>query len=153
MRSDLQSLSVGDLNLSKYFIAKKPQLLTKSACRIQCDRDRPDPPQASKFTALPKIIPIDWFEPEYWNKLTVGERAEYMARGIKVALPLAEHCQTWDQCREWKRLGKAEFMQKYGNAVLAQYEMPTEEDIEQYQLLQKDDTDSDEEDDDDEMEE
>jgi len=83
----------------------------------------------------------------------VGEHAEYMARGIEVALPLPEHCQTWDQCREWKRLGKAEFMQKYGNAVLAQYEMPTAEDIERYQLLQKDDTDSDEEDDDDEMEE
>jgi len=153
MKSDLQSLSVGDLNLSKYFIVKKPQLLTKSACRIQRDCDRPDPPQASKFTALPKIIPIDWFKPEYWNKLTVGERAEYMAHGIKVALPLAEHCQTWDQCHKWKHLGKAEFMQKYGNAMLAQYEMPTEEDIEWYQLLKKDDTDSDEEDDNDEMEE
>ena len=44
-------------------------------------------------------------------------------------------------------------MQKYGNAVLVQYEMPTEEDIERYQLLKKDDTDLDEEDDDDEMEE
>lgn len=99
-RSNLQLLSIRDLNLSKYFIAKKLQLLTKSACRIQHDHDRPDPPQASKFMALPKIISIDWFEPEYWNKLMVGEHAEYMACGIQVVLLLPEHCQTWDQCHE-----------------------------------------------------
>jgi hypothetical protein len=86
-------------------------------------------------------VPIDWFQPEYWNALTVGERADFMTGGIKVALPLAEHCDTWEKCREWKNLPEEQFMEKYGNVVLAQYEMPTDEEIEQFKrwMATKDD--------------
>lgn len=91
------------------------------------------PLQSSTLTALPTHVPIDWFTPSFWNhELTVRERLNYMGQGpVSVALPLEEHCQTWEDCARWKNLSEDEFMASYGNAVLAQYNLPTEEERQQ----------------------
>ena len=81
---------------------------------------------------MPKFIPIDQFDPGYWNTiLTVHERLDYIEHGIHIGLPLTEHCQTWEQCSLWKILPEEEFMERYGDEVLEQYKMPTKEEIEQ----------------------
>ena len=38
---------------------------------------------------------------------------------------------TWSACVAWKNLPVKEFMEKYGNDVLTQYMLPTEEELEQ----------------------
>jgi hypothetical protein len=89
-------------------------------------------PKVSELMTLPKQVPIDWFDPIYWNiHLTVRERAHYVWDGAYIALPNAELCASWMECAKWKNLSTKEFMEKYGNAVLAEYNLPTEEEIEQ----------------------
>lgn len=90
-------------------------------------------PKQSKLLALPKAVPIDWFDPIYWNEhLTLCERANYTQDGNLVALPRdPELYSTWSACAAWKNLPVKEFMEKYGNDVLAQYKLPTEEELEQ----------------------
>ena len=95
---------------------------------------------------MPESVPIDWFEPEAWNNFTVRERVEYTAGGIIVGLPLEKYCDTLAKCAEWKNLPEKEFMEKYGNDVLAQYHMPTEAEITQlleYEGGEEDDEDID----------
>lgn len=38
---------------------------------------------------------------------------------------------TWSACVAWKNLLEKEFMEKYGNDVLTQYKLPTEEELKQ----------------------
>ena len=60
------------------------------------------------------------------------ERIEYLQQGqIRIALPDKEHCDSWEGCTAWKNLPEDEFMDQYGNEVLAQYNIPTAEEIEQ----------------------
>ena len=94
-------------------------------------REDPETPIDSKLSAMPESVPIDWFDPEAWNSFTVRERVEYTAGGISVGLPLEKHCDTLAKCAKWKNLPEKEFMEKYGNDVLAQYHMPTEAEIDQ----------------------
>lgn len=104
----------------------------------------------SELTAQPKQIPIDWFDPTYWNNcLTVRERANYIEGGTCVALPMPEFCGTWEQCAVWKNLPEKEFMATYGDAVLKQYNLPTEEELEQLKRYEDDNDEEDDEDDDD----
>ena len=73
----------------------------------RAERTREDPltPLESELFTLPKFIPIDWFDPGYWNAvLTVRERLDYVEHGIHIGLPLAEYCQSWEQCSLWKNL-------------------------------------------------
>ena len=118
--------------------------------RCRDTRRREDPPtgaalENSQIPTLPKSVPIDWFDPDYWNNtLTVRERADIIKDGKRIALPKAEHCQTMEQCRKWKNLSEDEFWQKYGEDVLAQYAMPTEKELE---LLRKGDWEKDEDED------
>ncbi|KAF8062515.1 hypothetical protein FPV67DRAFT_1703383 [Lyophyllum atratum] len=113
---------------------KKRLVMAKSKRKSQkLERRREDPPmpQLSELTTLPKKVPIDWFDPTYWNNtLTVRERADYIAKGIFIALPLPEFCETWEQCAKWKNLSEADFMLTYGNAVLDKYNIPTDEELE-----------------------
>lgn len=128
--------------------------------RVERRREDPDLPKDSPLTTLPRRVPIDWFDPDFWNNsLTVRERMEYLEQGgsIKIALPAEELCRTWKDCLAWKNLPEDEFMTNYGDAVLAEYNIPTAEEIEriqQYDNLQNqetvDDEDDDNEDDDDE---
>ena len=104
-------------------------------------REDPEPPIDSTLTAMPESVPIDWFEPDAWNSFTVRERVEYTAGGISVGLPLEKHCDTLAKCAKWKNLPEKEFMEKYGNDVLAQYHMPTDAEIaqlEEYEAGEKD---------------
>ena len=77
-------------------------------------------PKQSKLLALPKSVPIDWFDPIYWNEhLTLHEHADYIQGGVHVALPRDPHLySTWSACVAWKNLPVKEFMDKYGNDVL-----------------------------------
>jgi hypothetical protein len=94
-------------------------------------REDTEPPIDSKLSTMPESVPIDWFEPKAWNSFTVRKRVEYTAGGINVGLPLEMYCDTLAKCVEWKNLPEEEFMEKYGNEVLAQYRMPTEAEINQ----------------------
>ncbi|KAJ7321338.1 hypothetical protein DFH08DRAFT_713015, partial [Mycena albidolilacea] len=66
-------------------------------------------------------------ETAFFNDLSVRDRAIYMNNGV--ALPTAEHCQTWTDIAKWKGLGKVDFMAQYGKAKLALYELPTEAEL------------------------
>lgn len=113
--------------------------------RVERTREDPLTPIESQLYALPKSVPIDWFDPVYWNTvLTVRERLDYIKDGIRIALPLEEHCQTWEQCIGWKNLPEDDFMETYGNAVLGEYNMPTVEEIEQLERWEESEIDDDE---------
>jgi hypothetical protein len=75
---------------------------------------------------LPDDVPIDFFSPEFYNALTVKERARYVNTGV--AFPLASIA--FDKAHaEWKTMGKKDFMKKYGKDVLKQYQIPSAEEI------------------------
>ncbi|PPQ71132.1 hypothetical protein CVT25_004857 [Psilocybe cyanescens] len=77
-----------------------------------CQHIEPPTPEPSAITTLPKHIAIDYFEPEYWNEvLTVQRKVELLKDGYIMDLP------------------QAKFMQKYGEAVLELYDMPTDKQI------------------------
>ncbi|KAF8190736.1 hypothetical protein K438DRAFT_2018587 [Mycena galopus ATCC 62051] len=75
----------------------------------------------------PTDVPIDYFSPQFFNDLSVRDCTIYMNNGV--ALPTAEHCQTWTDIAKWKGLAKAEFMAKYGDAKHALYMLPTEAEL------------------------
>ncbi|KAF7326338.1 hypothetical protein MKEN_00487400 [Mycena kentingensis (nom. inval.)] len=87
----------------------------------------PLPEQSTLAARIPSNVPIDYFSPEYFNSLTVRERARYMNNGV--ALPTAEHCRGLSDVLLWKNLSRSEFMAKFGNAKLALYRLPTEEEL------------------------
>lgn len=102
---------------------------------------------APSFTNCPVDVPIDYFSPWYFNNvLTLCEHAMYMNNGI--ALPLPEHCQNAATIRSWKKLNTKKFMEQYGNAVLAQYDIPTEEELDHLDRNENSEDDADEDDDD-----
>lgn len=80
--------------------------------------------------------------------LTVRERAEIVKDGYTIALPLAEHCNTWLKISQWKNLSDDDFMTRYGNNVLAQYSMPTEAEMSRLEEWDADEEDEDEDEDD-----
>ncbi|KAJ7501166.1 hypothetical protein B0H11DRAFT_1993870 [Mycena galericulata] len=97
-------------------------------------------PPASQFgNILPPDVPVDYFTPEFFNALTVKERARYAKTGV--AFPLEEFA--FDEAHEdWKTMGKKEFMEMYGNDVLEYYDIPSQEEID---ALPKSDAEDDEE--------
>ncbi|KAJ7120376.1 hypothetical protein C8R44DRAFT_623698, partial [Mycena epipterygia] len=72
-------------------------------------------------------VPIDYFSPEFFNNLSVRQRASYMKKGI--ALPTANFCKTWEDVEKWKGLSRTAFMAQYGNAKRALYKIPTAEEL------------------------
>jgi len=107
----------------------------------------PMTPKLSELTALPKNVPIDWFEPAYWNlQLTVREKAHYIADGVCITFPVGKLCEKWEDIVKWKGLSQGNFMEQFGNSVLTLYQIPTPEDIKQLEEQE-------EEDDEDEVEE
>ncbi|KAJ7136973.1 hypothetical protein C8R44DRAFT_608599, partial [Mycena epipterygia] len=76
---------------------------------------------------LPTDVPIDYFSPEFFNNLSVRQRASYMKKGI--ALPTANFCKTWEDVEKWKGLSRTAFMAQYGNAKRALYKIPTVEEL------------------------
>lgn len=97
-------------------------------------------------------VPLDWFDPEYFNAMPAAMRNAYAKKGA-IALPLEQHLTK----KDWKNMDEATFMKKYGNDVLALYDLPTAEEMAQMKKnLQSDDEDDEDtfndEADDDEME-
>ncbi|KAG6906557.1 hypothetical protein DXG01_013207 [Tephrocybe rancida] len=102
--------------------------------KAECRCEEPEVPQVSELTTRPKSVPIDWFDPVYWNSyMSVHERANCHAPdgSYHVTLPLVDHCGTWEDCAKWKTLPHNEFMHLYGNDVLKLYNQPIAEEIAQ----------------------
>ena len=98
---------------------------------MECLQEDPETPIDSKLSMMPESVPIDWFDPEAWNSFMVHKHVEYTVGGISVSLPLESIVILLAKCAKWKNLLEKEFMEKYGNDVLAQYHMPIEAEIDQ----------------------
>lgn len=84
----------------------------------------PNPNETEMSFQLPDAVPIDWFDPAYFNDLPAKTRFDYSKNGV--ALPLPQHHQN----KDWKTMDKNTFMQKYGNDVLQLYDIPTSDEME-----------------------
>ncbi|KAJ7271791.1 hypothetical protein C8J57DRAFT_1507700 [Mycena rebaudengoi] len=91
-------------------------------------RDTPLLAASAISIGLPAEVPIDFFTPAFYNALTVKERARYADTGVAFRL---EKYAFAPEHAAWKKMGKAEFMTKYGNEVLKQYNIPSEEEIDE----------------------
>lgn len=102
--------------------------------RQKRQRGEPAIPQPGILTSLPRPpIAIDYFEPKYWNNdITPRDRIRYVRAGVKVALPKKEFCRNWTEIMKWKDLDDAAFMAGYGNAVLTEFTIPTQTEINNY---------------------
>ncbi|KAK7013214.1 hypothetical protein R3P38DRAFT_3006076 [Favolaschia claudopus] len=97
---------------------KKSNIVERIRLRV------PNPPESDLSFQMPKKAPIDWFDPEKFNDFPAETRYKYAQYGV--ALPLIEHHKNTD----WKTMNKAAFMEKYGNDVLKQYNIPTAAEME-----------------------
>ncbi|KAJ8514822.1 hypothetical protein ONZ45_g7674 [Pleurotus djamor] len=88
----------------------------------------PTPPKAKSTRNHPFMRPaLDWFDPEYFNGLSVRWRALY--RNCPIALPLEEDLAA--DSPELVSMPEKVFMEKYGNKVRALYNLPSEEEAEE----------------------
>jgi hypothetical protein len=58
---------------------------------------------------LPRVCPLDWFDPDYFNNMDVSFRALYV--DAPISLPLFEDCDV-NPNPDWKTMPKKEFMMK-----------------------------------------
>ncbi|KAJ6450438.1 hypothetical protein C8R47DRAFT_1084453, partial [Mycena vitilis] len=88
----------------------------------------PNPATSSALSRiLPVGVPIDFFTPQFYNdELDLHEKAMYVNTGV--AFPLPQFC-TSQYHGDWCRMNAKDFMLKYGNDVLAQYKIPTAEEL------------------------
>ncbi|KAJ7810603.1 hypothetical protein B0H14DRAFT_3880493 [Mycena olivaceomarginata] len=87
------------------------------------------PPTASSALSriLPVGVPIDFWAPKFYNEeLDIQEKAIYVDTGV--AFPLAKFCNN-ENFDKWAKMPAKEFMDKYGKDVLAQYKLPTPEEL------------------------
>ncbi|KAF7377052.1 hypothetical protein MSAN_00123300 [Mycena sanguinolenta] len=83
-----------------------------------------DAPSNSEFSLQrPTKVPLDYFSPSEFNDLPAKARFNYVKNGV--ALPLVQFLDN----KDWKTMDKSSFMEKYGNQVLKQYDIPTEEEM------------------------
>ncbi|KAJ7032234.1 hypothetical protein C8F04DRAFT_1359439 [Mycena alexandri] len=100
----------------------------KAGQRAPKPRTRQDPllPASYFGKILPPDVPVDFFTPEFYNGLTLKERARYANTGVAFPLPKV----VFDPAHaNWRYLGKKDFMDKYGYDVLEQYDIPSAEEI------------------------
>ncbi|KAJ6589314.1 hypothetical protein B0H19DRAFT_1058339 [Mycena capillaripes] len=87
----------------------------------------PPTPSSTLSRILPVGVPIDFWDPQFYNNdLDIREKAMYVGTGV--AFPLAQLC-TNEHVDKWAKLPAKEFMAKFGKDVLAQYKLPTPEEI------------------------
>ncbi|KAJ7882390.1 hypothetical protein B0H14DRAFT_3433500 [Mycena olivaceomarginata] len=98
----------------------KAQYLVKERNRVYTEADAKDTKISRRF---PPDATVDWFDPEYFNKLPVSIRALYRDAGV--ALPLPARAQ-----ENWQKLSEDDFMAEYGDEVLGLYSFPTDSDME-----------------------
>jgi hypothetical protein len=72
---------------------------------------------------VPVDCPLDWFDPAFFNTMSLRNRARYATAPI--ALPLKSDCLPTDSDPDWKDMPQHAFMNKYGNCVRALYKLPT----------------------------
>lgn len=83
-----------------------------------------NPPQSIiKKKGLPQKVSVDWYDPDLFNEFPAEFRARFIKSGV--ALPLMHHWVNGRPPREIKTMPHEAFMEKYGNEVLALYELPT----------------------------
>lgn len=97
--------------------------------RMDRTRVTPESSIAATVNRFPVDVPIDYFEPLFYNQMSVRERAIYMQNGV--AFPVPEICADRSRIGEWKNLSTEEFMEKFGNDTLKLYNLPTEAELEQ----------------------
>ncbi|KAE9404158.1 hypothetical protein BT96DRAFT_813907 [Gymnopus androsaceus JB14] len=97
--------------------------------RAECIRIEPAAPITATITHFPKGVPIDYFEPSFFNQMSVRERAIYMNNGV--ALPVPNICADLTRTLEWKNLPYDEFMKKFGEDTLKLYNLPTDAELKQ----------------------
>lgn len=86
-------------------------------------------------------VPIDWYKPDVWNSWSLRERANFVSAQPNntptVALPPANICATFKSISDYARACRdPQFMEKYGNKVLDEYDIPTEEEIKQVEDME-----------------
>ncbi|KAJ6603445.1 hypothetical protein DFH09DRAFT_1301250 [Mycena vulgaris] len=117
------------------------------AAQVKEERARkPDPNDVTGSEISQRLprpgVPLDWFDPEYFNAMPAAMRHTYAKKGA-IALPLEQHLTK----KDWKNMDETTFMKKYGNDVLALYELPTAKEMAQMKKnLQSDDEDDEDED-------
>lgn len=82
--------------------------------------------KSSAFQRLPEHMPIDYFDPTFYNRLQ--PRLRHSITTLQVAL-LPNSSQYFTRSAD-ERLTDAQFMEKYGDAILAQYQIVAEDDLE-----------------------
>ncbi len=91
----------------------------------------PNQRQSRISERLPQSCPLDWFDPDYFNNMDVEFCARYI--DAPIALPLPQDCGSLTDMTahppDWKNMPEPMFMDTYGNAVRAQYKLPTEEEL------------------------
>ncbi len=85
----------------------------------------PDNQQDSAFSALPEGMPIDYYDPTFFNQLQPRTRNRIATRKISL-LPVVTESLTWNA---EERLGDRAFTKKYGAPVFSQYQMVGDADI------------------------
>ncbi|KAF4565421.1 hypothetical protein EYR36_001992 [Pleurotus pulmonarius] len=80
--------------------------------------------------------PLDWFDPTYFNRLSMRYRGKFVDSFI--ALPLAEDMARLSM-KDWNNLPEDEFMKKYGDKVKAQYRLPTKQELDDLEDSDDDD--------------
>ena len=111
------------------------RLLFHHQCSHTCKEEPciPHPNQQESWISecLLQSCPLDWFDPKYFNSIDVEFWVLYI--DAPIALPLVEHCSLLINIianpPDWKDMSEEKFMETYGNAVWAQYNLLTKEEL------------------------
>lgn len=89
--------------------------------RVRTDKIRllPLAPQQTLFPTLPTAMPIDYFDPVFYNSLPPRLRATVADESVGL-LPLASSDLYFTECPD-EMLSEDDFQQKYGDIVLKKY--------------------------------
>ncbi|KAJ7846584.1 hypothetical protein B0H14DRAFT_3867673 [Mycena olivaceomarginata] len=80
-----------------------------------------NPAESDLSFQMPKKVPIDYFTPSEFNDFPAETRFKYAQYGVTLLL-VVHHGNT-----DWKTMDRETYMTKYGNEVLKQYNILTEE--------------------------
>jgi hypothetical protein len=97
---------------------------------------RPD----SHLKALPDKVPLDYFDPFFFNSLPLSLRRRLAGDEPYVALPPENTMVFASPRHESEHMNTGTFMERYGDDILANYHLPAEED-EKFELLDSEDED------------
>jgi hypothetical protein len=112
-----------DLERAKYLMFTG----NKAGARAIYNRIVPENPKDGELLTGPADdVPLDWFEPDYFNTLPPRIRAMF---DHVIALPEDETTFFSSPASPWKLMKTPEFMQHFGNKILAEYNLPSKEEV------------------------